>query len=141
MLTTEQLESIIFSSHDCRFGRGHPPSPAADPAGRIAGLRHRLLRTGHEPLALQRRENEQPQIQPDGRPGIGVSVQIHRQRPVDALLHQSLVITHQRPDQFDSFFLLLPDSRRVGTQLFQHRLLPHRGVQPGPQRFDSLHPL
>lgn len=97
-----ELDWIIFSSiqsqqHDCRFGCGNPPTPAAHSAVGLHGVRHRRHRTRHRPLALQRRENVQPEIQPNRRSRTRVPLQIHSQRTLDSLLHQSYIsLNHLR---------------------------------------------
>ncbi len=75
--------------HDCRFGCGNSSTPAADTNVGLFGFCHRRHRTRHRPLALQRRENVQSEIQSNRRSRTRISIQIHSQRTLDTLLHQS----------------------------------------------------
>ena len=104
--------------HDCRFGCGNSSTPAADTNVGLFGFCHRRHRTRHRPLALQRRENVQSEIQSNRRSRTRISIQIHSQRTLDTLLHQSYEYIFKTILKNSSFTFI--HSWRNGTLLFQH---------------------
>ena len=68
-----ELDWIIFSSiqsqqHDCRFGCGHPPTPAAHSAVGLHGVRHRRHRTRHRPFLYSEEKMSNPKFNRTGDP-------------------------------------------------------------------------
>ena len=95
-------------------------------------------------ISLQRRENVQPEIQPNRRSRTRVPLQIHSQRTLDSLLHQSYYISLKsflKTIKLNSNDVGFSFSWRDGTLPFQHRLFPNGRVQSQSQWLDTLNPL
>jgi len=92
-LDDHRLHHHYRHQHDHQFGVGHSAATHSDANGSVARFCHSGYWTRHGSLALQRGENDQSQIQPNGRSRTWIPLQVYRQRIMDSLLHQSYVFT------------------------------------------------